>query len=163
LRDRAPRRIQADADGGWRLVVDGEAVGWVSSSAEEAAVEEAARTAAVSPDARFAMMRTDHVNGEVVYPTLGLYVWNIEDPDVGEESELPVGMQQGTGHDMIFYRGWGSATANLLATQSMAPRATALLACSGVLERHPQLHVVLVEVNAGWLAWTMSTLDTYSQ
>ena len=32
-----------------------------------------------------------------------------------------------------------------------------------MLERHPQLHVVLVEVNAGWLAWTMSTLDTYSQ
>jgi predicted TIM-barrel fold metal-dependent hydrolase len=235
LRDRAPRRIQADPDGGWRLVVDGEAVGWVSSSAEEAAVEEAARTAAVSPEARLAMMRTDHVNGEVVYPTIGLYVWNIADPAVGrascrvyndwiwerlggedrirlagmvptwdvaeaiaevvrnaeagfaahllplvgtpewnlpeweplwdavEETECPVVMHQGTGHDMIFYRGWGSATANLLATQSMAPRATALLACSGVLERHPQLHVVLVEVNAGWLAWTMSTLDTYSQ
>jgi hypothetical protein len=30
-----------------------------------------------------------------------------------------------------------------------------------VLERHPALHVVLVEVNAGWLAWTMSTLDEY--
>ena len=46
-------------------------------------------------------------------------------------------MHQGTGHDMIFYRGWGSATANLLATQSMAARATALLSCGGVLERLP--------------------------
>jgi predicted TIM-barrel fold metal-dependent hydrolase len=62
---------------------------------------------------------------------------------------------------MIFYRGWGSPTANLLATQSLAPRAAALLSCSGVLERHPELHVVLVEVNAGWIAWTMSTLDNY--
>ena len=70
-------------------------------------------------------------------------------------------MHQGTGHDMIFYRGWGSATANLLATQSMAPRAAALLSCSGVLERYPDLHVVMVEVNAGWMAWTMSTLDEY--
>ena len=32
-----------------------------------------------------------------------------------------------------------------------------------VCERHPDLHVVLVEVNAGWLAWTMSTLDEYYQ
>jgi predicted TIM-barrel fold metal-dependent hydrolase len=72
-------------------------------------------------------------------------------------------MHQGTGHDMIFYRGWGSATANLLTTQSMAARATALLSCGGVLERYPSLHVVLVEVNAGWMAWTMSTLDEYYQ
>ena len=72
-------------------------------------------------------------------------------------------MHQGTGHDMIFYRGWGSATANLLTTQSMAARATALLSCGGVLERYPALHVVLVEVNAGWMAWTMSTLDEYYQ
>ncbi len=43
----------------------------------------------------------------------------------------------------------------------MAPRATGLLSCGGVLERHPELHVVLVEVNAGWMAWTMSTLDEY--
>ena len=74
---------------------------------------------------------------------------------------MPVVMHQGTGHDMIFYRGWGSPTANLLTTQSMAPRAAALLSCSGVLERHPDLHVVMVEVNAGWMAWTMSTLDEY--
>jgi predicted TIM-barrel fold metal-dependent hydrolase len=43
----------------------------------------------------------------------------------------------------------------------MAPRAAALLACGGVLERYPDLHVVLVEVNAGWMAWAMSTLDEY--
>ena len=45
----------------------------------------------------------------------------------------------------------------------MAPRAAALLSCSGILERHPGLHIVLVEVNAGWMAWTMSTLDEYYQ
>ena len=70
-------------------------------------------------------------------------------------------MHQGSGHDMIFYRGWGSPTANLLATQSMAPRAAALLSCSGVLERHPGVHAAMVEVNASWLAWSMSTLDEY--
>jgi predicted TIM-barrel fold metal-dependent hydrolase len=43
----------------------------------------------------------------------------------------------------------------------MAPRAVTLLAASGVLERHPALHFVFVEVNAGWMAWTMSTTDEY--
>ena len=147
-----------------------------------------------APDVRFEMMRTDDVNAEIIYPTIGLYVWNIADPAVGrvlrhlqrlgarapcghradqargddphvgrrhgdrgsaarraerlgrrlapalvgtpewnlptweplwtaiQETGIPAVMHQGTGHDMIFYRGWGSATANLLATQSMAPR-----------------------------------------
>jgi predicted TIM-barrel fold metal-dependent hydrolase len=234
LRDQAPRRIQANVDGGWTLVVDGNRLGWDEMSADEAEAKEAERAAAAAPDVRLAMMRVDHVNAEMIYPTIGLYAWNITDPAIGRatceiyndwlreqlgghariklammlptwdtamaireldrvagdasvgglllplvgtpewnmpewedlwcaiaETGKPAVMHQGTGHDMIFYRGWGSATANLLATQSMAPRAAALLSCSGVLERHPELHVVLVEVNAGWLAWTMGTLDNY--
>jgi predicted TIM-barrel fold metal-dependent hydrolase len=236
LRDLAPRRIETDEAGGWSLVVDGDPIGWSGLTFDEAAENEAARAAAVAPEVRLAMMRTDGINGEIIYPTIGLYAWNITDPRVGEatcriyndwilerlggharmkvaamvptwdvamavaeidrvashgsvgglllplvgtpewnlpqweplwtviaESGVPAVMHQGTGHDMIFYRGWGSATANLLATQSMAARATALLSCSGVLERHPALHAVLVEVNAGWIAWTMHTLDEYYQ
>jgi predicted TIM-barrel fold metal-dependent hydrolase len=234
LREKAPRRIRAEADGGWSLVVDGSAIGWDTVSADEAEAKEAERTAAAAPDVRLAMMRADGVHGEIIFPTIGLYVYSITDPAVGRaactiyndwlreqlgghpriklammlptwdlsmaiaEVERVAGddsvgglllplvgtpewnlpewedlwrviaasgscavMHQGTGHDMIFYRGWGSATANLLATQSLAPRAAALLSCSGVLERHPDLHVVLVEVNAGWIAWSMSTLDNY--
>jgi predicted TIM-barrel fold metal-dependent hydrolase len=236
LRDGAPRRIQGNDEGGWTLVVNGDAIGWDDASVTEARALEADRTAAASPSVRFEMMRRDGVNAEMIYPTIGLYMWNVTDPAVGDagcriyndwireqlggESRIklaamlptwtlelalaeiervgddpsigglllplvgtpewnlpqweplwaaladvgkPVVMHQGTGHDMIFYRGWGSATANLLTTQSMAARATALLSCSGVLERFPELHVVLVEVNAGWLAWTMSTLDEYYQ
>ena len=104
--------------------------------------------------------------GGLLLPLVGHPEWNPPEWEPlwaahPETSASPVVMHQGTGHDMIFYRGWGSPTANLLATQSMAPRAAALLSCSGVLERHPDLHVVLVEVNAGWMAWTMSTLDEY--
>jgi predicted TIM-barrel fold metal-dependent hydrolase len=78
-----------------------------------------------------------------------------------EETGLPVVMHQGSGHDMLFYRGPGAAVANLLSTQSMAPRAAALLATSGVLADHPRLHFVFVETNAGWLAWAMTTVDYY--
>ncbi len=247
LRDDAPRQIRSDADGGWRLVVNGEldeSGGQARALFEDAdlsdgemsdAEENARREANTSIDVRLDMMRTEGIHAEVVYPTIGLYVYGIARPDVGEascrvyndwiherlgddcarvrhaaliptwdvdgaraeiarvasrpgvaalmlplvgtpswnqpvweplwsaiaETGLPMVMHQGTGHDMIFYRGWGSPTANLLATQSMAPRTAALLSCSGVLERHPDLHAVLVEVNAGWMAWTMNTLDEY--
>ena len=62
---------------------------------------------------------------------------------------------------MLFYRGPGASVANLLATQSMAPRTVALLATSGVLAAHPSLHFVFVETNAGWLSWVMNTVDYY--
>jgi predicted TIM-barrel fold metal-dependent hydrolase len=251
LREVAPQRIQSQEDGGWRLAVNGEmdldggklvpdsggeASSQVRLALRAAELEEnAQREAEASVAFRLGMMRTDGLHAEIIYPTIGLYVYSIERPDVGyascrvyndwiherlgddcprvryaalipawdtesaiaeiqrtaywrgvgalmlplvgtpswnmphweqlwdaiDETGLPVAMHQGTGHDMIFYRGWGSPTANLLATQSMAPRTAALLTCGGVLERHPDLHVVLVEVNAGWLAWTMTTLDEY--
>jgi predicted TIM-barrel fold metal-dependent hydrolase len=63
---------------------------------------------------------------------------------------------------MYFYRGPGAGVANLLATQSMAPRVAALLATSGVLAFHPDLHVVFVEYNVGWLGWVMQTVDFYT-
>ncbi len=85
LRDRAPRRIQAESDGGWTLVIDDSPLGWSDVSAEQAAENEEARIAAVAPDARFEMMRSDGVNAEIVYPTIGLYAWNVTDPVVGRE------------------------------------------------------------------------------
>ena len=84
MRDRAPRRIESDTDGGWSLVVNGDALGWNALSYDEAAANETARLDAVTPDVRLAMMRTDGINGEIVYPTIGLYAWNITDPQVGE-------------------------------------------------------------------------------
>ena len=187
-----------------------------------------------SLEARFKVMREEGIAGECIYPTKGLYLWNMEDPKAGAlcariyndwmydllearserfrcaamiptwnvedaiaevqrsaamgmgalllpivgtppfnhkqweplwsaigETGLPVVMHQGSGHDMLFYRGRGAAVANLLATQSMAPRTAGLLATSGVLENHPELHFVFVETNAAWISWAMGTLDHY--
>ena len=85
LRDRAPRRIQAEADGGWTLIIDDSPLGWSDVSAEQAAANEDARVAAAAPDVRLDMMRSDGVNAEIIYPTIGLYAWNITDPTVGRE------------------------------------------------------------------------------
>jgi predicted TIM-barrel fold metal-dependent hydrolase len=78
------------------------------------------------------------------------------------ETGLPVVIHQGTGHSMFFYRGPGAGVSNLLATQSMGPRVASLLATSGVLAAYPDVHVVFVEYNTGWLGWTMQTLDFYT-
>jgi predicted TIM-barrel fold metal-dependent hydrolase len=229
MRETAMRGIQSTEDGGWSLIMDGRHVGKAGSSEDD-------RLRVIRPEHRFEVMREEGILGEAIFPTIGLYVWMLQDPEGGKascrvynewihdqlqsqsprfrcaglvptwrvedaveearfiadmglsavmlpvvgptsynrreweplwtaiaETGLPVVMHQGTGHDMIWYRGPGATVANLLATQSMAPRMAAMLATSGVLERHPNLHVIFVEFNAGWLAWTMETIDFYTE
>lgn len=83
--------------------------------------------------------------------------------DAIEATRLPVVMHQGTGHDIARFRGAGATVANMVAIQTIAPSTAALLATSGVLHRHPSLHVVFVEFNTGWLAWMMETTDFYDE
>jgi predicted TIM-barrel fold metal-dependent hydrolase len=228
MRSRAMRGIESTEDGGWRLILDGGHIGKVGTS-------EAERLEAIRPQRRLEIMAEEGIAGECIFPTIGLYVWMLEDPDdvkiscriyndwiheqlerqsprwrcaglvpvgrvedaieeVGyladlglgaamlptvveptwnhrqweplwdaiEAAGVPVVMHQGTGHSMIWYRGPGATVANLLATQTMAPRTATMLATSGVLERHPDLHVVFVEYNVGWLGWIMDTVDYYN-
>lgn len=243
LRDRAPRTIVPDRDGAWSLEqhnAGGASTRYRDGESHEQRTlrergEERQRLAELEPEARLAVMREDGIAAECIFPSIGLYVWTIDDAGVGracceiyndwiydrfesksprwrcaglvptwdvgeavaevrrisamglgaamlplvgtpeyndpcweplwcaiEESGLPAVMHQGTGHDMLFYRGAGATVANLLATQSLAPRAVGLLTMSGVLEHHPGLQIVLVEVNASWIGWTMDTLDFYS-
>jgi predicted TIM-barrel fold metal-dependent hydrolase len=229
MRDRAMQGIRASEDGGWELMLDGRHIAKADWS-------EAQRLEVMQPDHRIRVMDAEGIAGECIFPTIGLYVWMLEDADAGrvscriynewiadqlerrsprfrcagliptwrvedaveevgfvassglgalmlptvaepsynrpgweplwaaiEETGLPVVMHQGTGHSMIWYGGPGASVANLLSTQSIGPRTAGLLATSGVLERHPGLHVVFVEYNAGWLAWTMQTIDFYTE
>jgi len=104
--------------------------------------------------------------GAVMLPTVAPVPYNDPTWDplwcaIGETG-LPVVLHQGTGHNMIFWRGPGATVANLVSTQTMGTRTAALLATSGVLERHPNLHFVFVEYNGGWLAPLMDTIDYYN-
>jgi predicted TIM-barrel fold metal-dependent hydrolase len=105
--------------------------------------------------------------GSIMLPIVGTPPYNARQWEplwsAIEETGLPIVLHQGSGHDMLFYRGRGAAVANLLATQSMAPRTAALLATSGVLADHPKLHFIFVETNAAWISWVMSCLDHYDQ
>ena len=229
MREQAMRGIAASDDGGWDLIFDGRQMAVDAES-------EAERVRGTAPSERFRVMREEGIAGESIFPTIGLYVWMLKDPDGGkiscriynewihdqlasrsdrfrcaglvptwrledaveevayiadhglgsvmlptvgptsynrreweplwtlvEECGLPIVMHQGTGHNMIWYRGPGATVANLLSTQTIGPRTAAMLATSGVLERHPGLHFVFVEYNAGWLGWTMDTIDYYTE
>jgi predicted TIM-barrel fold metal-dependent hydrolase len=233
-RDNLPRALQDDAmsgitsgdDGGWQLTLG-------QNDVAKAQPEEE-RLLTSDPAHRRAIMREEGIIGECIFPTIGLYVWMLQEGAAGEAScrvynewmadglarlpefkcaglvptwsieralagvariaesnlssfmlpavatpdwnhpsweplwsaiedtGMPVVMHQGTGHSMFYYRGPGAGVSNLMATQSIAPRTAALLANAGVLERHPKLHVVFVEFNVGWLAWTMDTMDFYT-
>ena len=228
FRDQAMAGIAAGDDANWEVVFDGHHLGRTND-------EETERLLATEPSFRYRVMAEEGIVGECVFPTIGLYVWMLSDPDGGAAScrvynewiadglarsprfkcagivpnwrpedavaeveriaeaglgavmvpavatpdwnhrdwapmwsaiaatGLPAVVHQGTGHSMYFYRGPGAGVANLLATQSMAPRMAGLLATSGVLANNPDLHVVFVEYNVGWLAWAMQTLDYYHQ
>jgi predicted TIM-barrel fold metal-dependent hydrolase len=232
MRDKAPARIRPTEEGAWEMKRH-EATSL--TQAQKDLKEEHARNEQNDLGYRLKIMREDGIAAECVFPTIGLYIWDMDDASMGEacceiyndwiydsiesksprhscagliptwnidsalreirrvtdmglgsimlplrgvpheynspewepvwdaveEAGLPVVMHQGSGHDMLFYRGPGAAVANLLATQSMAPRSAALLTTSGALERHPGLHVVFVETNAAWISWTMDTLDSY--
>jgi len=54
--------------------------------------------------------------------------------------------------------GQGATTAFALVSLGMA-ETVAWFACSGILERHPKLKVVMTECSAGWLGWLMNFLD----
>jgi predicted TIM-barrel fold metal-dependent hydrolase len=228
-------RSASDSESAFATRIDASRDGLTDAEREgERHRQEVASRGTTSVEARHAVMREDGVAGECVYPTQGLYLWNMEDADTGgicarlyndwifdllesrsdrfrcaaliptwsveqamaevervvgmglasimlplvgtppynhkdweplwsliEETGRPIVMHQGSGHDMLFYRGRGATVSNLLATQSMAPRTAGLLATSGVLADHPRLHFVFVETNAGWLSWAMHTLDHY--
>jgi predicted TIM-barrel fold metal-dependent hydrolase len=76
-----------------------------------------------------------------------------------EEAGVNFVMHQGTGHTIVHYRGRGSGPVNLARTNTMVARTLGLLATSGVMERHPDLHFVGVECEGGWVAWLLQILD----
>jgi predicted TIM-barrel fold metal-dependent hydrolase len=72
---------------------------------------------------------------------------------------MPVSFHVGTGSSPWTERGPGGAVINYVEVGLGAQRTLAYLAASGVLERFPELHVVMVECGAGWLAWLLERMD----
>lgn len=73
----------------------------------------------------------------------------------GQESELP----RGLGDD----KGSGEDLSGMALGMAAAMSPLSKLIAAGVLERHPELKVVLVECGIGWLAWFLYALDDLAE
>ena len=80
--------------------------------------------------------------------------------DAIEESGIPIMFHIGA---YLEYRGAGATGANL--TKNLGPYRPlwALLAFSGILERHPGMNVVFCEGGFGWIPWTLQDADRVYQ
>ena len=230
LRDQAMEGIESGEDGSWNIVFNGKHV------FKREMKDEQKRLEVLDPEKRFDVLRSQGIVGEAIFPTIGLYVWLLENVDGEREScrvynewladtlqkksgrfncagliparepekaaaevervaelglrsimlpshsevswnrsvwrpmwdaiaatGLPVVMHQGTGFDTIWYRGPGATVANLVSSETIAPRVATLLATSGILARYPDMHVVFVEFNTGWIAWVEELMDFYDK
>jgi predicted TIM-barrel fold metal-dependent hydrolase len=72
---------------------------------------------------------------------------------------MPCSFHVGTGSSPWTERGSGGAVINYVEVGLGAQRTLGYLAASGVLERFPDLHVVMVECGAGWLSWLLERMD----
>ena len=92
MRERAPRTIVPSDEGSWEL--EEHRKGAVSARRQankteeqqtlRERAEERSRLAALSAESRLEIMREDGIAGECSFPSIGLYVWMLEDDAVGE-------------------------------------------------------------------------------
>jgi predicted TIM-barrel fold metal-dependent hydrolase len=76
-----------------------------------------------------------------------------------EAAQMALSFHVGTGHSPILARGAGGAVINYAYVGIVAQQTVCFLTASGVLARHPGLHVAIVEGGAGWLAWVLERMD----
>ncbi len=72
---------------------------------------------------------------------------------------VSVNFHAGTGRENRPARNPGGAVINYVVTVEGPSETITYLAGSGVLARHPELKVVMVECGAGWLAWVLNAMD----
>src|SRR5262249_39263350 len=74
LRSQAMQGIESGEDGSWKVVFDGQHV------FKRDMASEADRLAVLDPDKRFEVLRAEGIVAECLFPTIGLYVWMLDDP-----------------------------------------------------------------------------------
>jgi predicted TIM-barrel fold metal-dependent hydrolase len=76
-----------------------------------------------------------------------------------EELGVPLHFHAGSGRDQRPAHNPGGAVINYVITVGGADETVCYLTGSGVLARHPDLRVVMVECGSGWLAWVLHAMD----
>jgi predicted TIM-barrel fold metal-dependent hydrolase len=117
----------------------------------EAAVAEMERTAGRGFRA---MMMPTHIDVRPYNDPAYEPVWS-----AAEALRMPLTFHAGTGRSQTPAHGAGGAVINYVVTVGAPMETVAYLCGAGILERHPNLRVVMVECGSGWLAWAMHAMD----
>lgn len=72
---------------------------------------------------------------------------------------IRLSFHSGSGRHQAPVRGPGGAVTNYVVTLTGPVETATLLCAAGVLERHPDLRVMMVECGSGWLAWALDAMD----
>ena len=76
-----------------------------------------------------------------------------------EDLCIPLHFHAGSGREQRPAHNPGGAVINYVVTVGGADETVCYLTGSGVLARHPDLRVVMVECGSGWLAWVLHAMD----
>ncbi len=76
-----------------------------------------------------------------------------------ESLGIPLTFHAGTGRTTTPAHGAGGAVVNYVVVISGPMETVAYLCGAGILERHPNLKIVMVECGSGWLAWALHAMD----
>jgi predicted TIM-barrel fold metal-dependent hydrolase len=117
----------------------------------EAAVTEMERTARRGFRA---MMMPTHIDVRPYNDPAYERIWA-----AAEDLRMPLTFHAGTGRSQTPAHGAGGAVINYVVTVSAPMETVAYLCGAGILERHPDLRVVMVECGSGWLAWALHAMD----
>jgi predicted TIM-barrel fold metal-dependent hydrolase len=79
--------------------------------------------------------------------------------DAAEQTGLRICLHVGTGHFPIVERGAGGAIVNYVESVIPTQRALAYFVSAGILDRHPDLKLILVEGGVSWLPGMMDRLE----
>jgi predicted TIM-barrel fold metal-dependent hydrolase len=78
---------------------------------------------------------------------------------VANDLQVPFAFHVASGRDPRMFSNPGGAVPNYIYVTSNSTETVTLLACSGILDRFPNLRFIFSETEAGWLAWTMECMD----
>ncbi len=80
MRAAAPARIRPTEEGAWEMAKHEQTS---ETQAQKDRAEEMARVQTNDLTHRFQVMHEDKIDGEIVFPTIGLYIWDLEDAELG--------------------------------------------------------------------------------
>ncbi len=150
------------------------------------------RIGGTSPELRFKDMAKDGIDGELIFPNLGMMTYAIDDAELSfacmqvyndwliktfgayrdtfvpiwayaQEQHVPLAFHVASGLTPISERGPGAAIINYMRLGFATEELVTYMVAGGALDRHPALTMVVVEAGASWMVALGERLDEVNE